>query len=143
MRFGGSGSGGSSGICGHGDGAHRNVVAKVARYNFKDLTGQVFGKLTVVSRIHSPTGEARWLCRCECGTEVEFKGISLRERVKRGKPMACVDCRPPRSRVYKRKAPDPDRRPRVRLCRLCWGLAHRVQGPKCRACGRLYHSGEP
>jgi hypothetical protein len=31
-----------------------------------DLTGQVFGRLTALSRIDKP-GESKWLCRCECG----------------------------------------------------------------------------
>jgi hypothetical protein len=30
-----------------------------------DLTGQVFGRLTVVSRIEK-SGKAKWLCRCQC-----------------------------------------------------------------------------
>lgn len=39
---------------------------------FEDLTGQKFGKLTVVERIEDyifSNGETRvqWLCRCECG----------------------------------------------------------------------------
>lgn len=39
-------------------------------HNFKDLTGQRFGRWTVISRAQStPAGGARWLCRCECGTD--------------------------------------------------------------------------
>jgi hypothetical protein len=39
-------------------------------YNFKDLTGQKFGILTVLRRAeNSPSGKARWLCKCECGNE--------------------------------------------------------------------------
>lgn len=39
----------------------------------KDLTGQRFGKLTVIER--APSGNdkrkrVRWLCRCDCGTEM-------------------------------------------------------------------------
>lgn len=42
---------------------------------FKDLTGQKFGRLTVVERVSnyiSPNGArlTRWKCRCECGNEV-------------------------------------------------------------------------
>ena len=34
----------------------------------KDLTGQKFGRLTVVERAeNTPQGKARWLCKCECG----------------------------------------------------------------------------
>jgi len=37
---------------------------------FQDLTNQVFNKMTIVS-YHSKnsSGQSRWLCRCECGTE--------------------------------------------------------------------------
>lgn len=44
-----------------------------------DLTGKVFGKLTVVARAPG----ARWLCRCECGNEVVLQnGLLTSGRVK-------------------------------------------------------------
>ena len=48
-----------------------------------DLTGQRFGKLTVLHRVEdriypSGTHEVRWLCRCDCGNETEVAGKSLR-----------------------------------------------------------------
>jgi hypothetical protein len=42
-----------------------------------ELNGQVFGKLTVLSRIKS-SGQARWHCRCECGNETVVPGYDLR-----------------------------------------------------------------
>lgn len=48
-------------------------------YNFKDLTGQKFGKLTVIKRVENDkNGSARWLCRCECGNEKIVDGGHLR-----------------------------------------------------------------
>lgn len=52
---------------------------------FKDLTGQRFGRLTVLSRAEdyiSPAGKktVRWLCRCDCGNEVTV----LRSQLTRG-----------------------------------------------------------
>jgi hypothetical protein len=46
--------------------------------NFKDLTGEVFGRLTVLrfSRM-SRNNKSIWLCLCECGTEKEILGVSL------------------------------------------------------------------
>lgn len=49
----------------------------------QDLTGQRFGRLTVIKRIESkrsPNGNQRtmWLCRCDCGKEVEKSSISLK-----------------------------------------------------------------
>lgn len=37
---------------------------------FKDITGQTFGRLTVVRRAeNTPTGHARWVCSCACGRQ--------------------------------------------------------------------------
>jgi len=46
---------------------------------FKDLTGQVFGRLTVLSYA-GPVGRNRnssWLASCECGSEKIFRGTAL------------------------------------------------------------------
>ena len=42
-----------------------------------DLTGERFGKLTVVN-LHHSNGVAYWLCKCDCGNESVVKGTSLR-----------------------------------------------------------------
>lgn len=49
-----------------------------------DLTGMVFGRLTVVKRVGnyvSPSGgkRAQWLCKCSCGNEVIVIGRNLRK----------------------------------------------------------------
>lgn len=47
--------------------------------DFKDITGQVFGRLTVIKRVeNTKRGHAQWLCKCECGKEVILPGIRLR-----------------------------------------------------------------
>lgn len=33
-----------------------------------DLAGRTFGRWTVIGNAHSHDGNARWTCRCECGT---------------------------------------------------------------------------
>lgn len=33
-----------------------------------DLTGRIFGRLTVLRRGPTDSGQARWICRCSCGT---------------------------------------------------------------------------
>lgn len=46
-----------------------------------DLTGQVFGYLTVLSRHGSTSGtntRATWMCRCICGSRVVKIGVNLR-----------------------------------------------------------------
>lgn len=44
-----------------------------------DMTGQVFGRLTVLSRVQA-TGQAKWLCRCICGNTTVQPGNELRAK---------------------------------------------------------------
>ena len=47
----------------------RQANCKMSR-KLKDLSGMVFGKLTVIKRQGSSKhGDALWICRCECGNE--------------------------------------------------------------------------
>lgn len=51
-----------------------NLIGKVRR----DLTGQVFGRLTVKARDCTRTqGKMRWLCACLCGSEKAVPGDNL------------------------------------------------------------------
>ena len=50
-----------------------------------DLTGQVFGRLTVVSRAENSNGRTRWLCLCECGNNKIVPSDALRS----GKSRSC------------------------------------------------------
>lgn len=43
----------------------------------KQLIGQVFGRLTVVSRSGSISGRVNWLCKCECGNTHEAVSHAL------------------------------------------------------------------
>lgn len=58
--------------------------------NFKDLTGQTFGQLTVIERAENreyPNGgkEAQWLCKCSCGNQC----IRLGRTLHRGTSTSC------------------------------------------------------
>jgi hypothetical protein len=57
---------------------HRELQSK--RF-LKDLTGQIFERLTVIKR-HGKDGrgEALWLCKCECGNETIVLGSNLRTK---------------------------------------------------------------
>ena len=47
--------------------------------NFIDLTGQKFGRLTVIKRVeNTKEGKAKWLCQCECGHIIKVNGKVLR-----------------------------------------------------------------
>lgn len=43
-----------------------------------DLTGQRFGRLTVIQYDHAEHDGAHWLCKCDCGTEKVIAGYLLR-----------------------------------------------------------------
>lgn len=46
---------------------------------FQDLTGQRFGRLTVIGRAENGTGNAsRWACRCDCGALRTVYGKSIK-----------------------------------------------------------------
>jgi hypothetical protein len=45
---------------------------------FQDLTGQVFNRLTVVSKVETK-GRTAWLCQCECGITKIIKAESLKD----------------------------------------------------------------
>lgn len=54
--------------------------------NFIDLTGQVFGRLTVLRRAENgKRKETRWVCGCTCGKET----ISHAGNLKRGEAKSC------------------------------------------------------
>lgn len=46
---------------------------------FIDLTGQKFGRLTVIERAKNyKSGQSRWLCKCNCGNEKVIGATNLR-----------------------------------------------------------------
>ena len=48
--------------------------------NVVNMTGMVFGRLTVIERVENDNqGNARWLCQCECGNKKIVRGGSLRQ----------------------------------------------------------------
>lgn len=44
----------------------------------KDLTGQRFGRLTVIRRGENKCGHPAWICQCDCGNVTHILGDSLR-----------------------------------------------------------------
>lgn len=53
----------------------------VGEKNRLKLTGQVFGKLTILEELPPKNSESRWKCRCECGNEIEASGWLLTKGV--------------------------------------------------------------
>ena len=52
---------------------------------FQDLTGKRFNRLTVIKRVKNRGNLTCWLCKCDCGNEVEVIGSNL----KRGTTKSC------------------------------------------------------
>jgi hypothetical protein len=53
-----------------------------------ELTGERFGRLTVVARSHLANGAWKWTCLCDCGRSVAVNGSVL----KAGNTSACASC---------------------------------------------------
>lgn len=61
------------------------MIEKPKSPRFEDLTGRVFGKLTVIefTGARNPTRRCKrysWLCRCECGIEKIIVGMHLKNK---------------------------------------------------------------
>jgi AraC-like DNA-binding protein len=81
-------------------GAGESVEALMARPHLRreeDISGEVFGQLTVVGREKKQPGRTarRWLCRCTCGNERKVLGSDLRS----GNQKSCGCQRAPRGRA--------------------------------------------
>jgi hypothetical protein len=62
-----------------------NKHGRQVPHNFKDRTGQTFGRLTVLRLGEFRKGQTMWVCRCECGTEAQVDARSLRS----GRTVSC------------------------------------------------------
>lgn len=58
------------------------------RHALKDMTGQRFGRLTVLhlAKDYPKREGAYWICKCDCGNQVRVKGYFLRS----GKTRSCT-----------------------------------------------------
>lgn len=61
------------------------VVIRGNMGRFIDLTGQRFGRLTVIERAPNKGKRTVWLCRCDCGNEKEIRQEDLHS----GKTVSC------------------------------------------------------
>ena len=51
----------------------------MSNFNFKDITGKKYGRLTVINRVgRNKSGSITWLCKCDCGKEIVTSGKALR-----------------------------------------------------------------
>lgn len=90
-----------------------------------ELSGQRFGKLTVVSSAKNGNdGHTRWLCRCDCGRTI----LAESHRLARGQRRACRHC------AHRKDKPGGEYR--AKLLNLWWGMIKRCHDPNDRAFAR-------
>ena len=56
----------------------KELAYALGKKNFQDLTGQKFGKLTVIKKSHQKNNKIFWLCKCDCGTIKAIEAGNLR-----------------------------------------------------------------
>lgn len=107
--------------------------------NFKDLTGQKFGKLTIKGRAESkidPSGKprTRWLCDCDCGnTNI----IVLGDYLQRSKTPSC-GCDARKSRMEKNRTNNiGEKYGRLTIVDIIWDVHPAKAVCKCD-CGNDY-----
>src|SRR6185312_12601943 len=63
-----------------------------------DITGNIFGKLTVIGKSpNGPSGQTKWICRCECGSTKSIMTNSL--MLGRTKSCGCNIIKAAKSRI--------------------------------------------
>lgn len=90
---------------------------------FKDLTGQKYGLLTVIERAYVGKPRGWWRCRCECGKET----IASSDTLKRGGKRSC-GCLAVKNHPIKHGCGK--RRGRTRLYHTWSGMIQRTTNPK-------------
>jgi hypothetical protein len=91
----------------------------------EDLTGQVFGKLTVLGYGYTMKEHRYWLCKCECGNE-RFASTKL---LKNGRIYACHSC----GKIFKPSNQTEHDRQRVKLYKVWGGMLDRINNPNHRS----------
>ena len=67
---------------------------------FIDLSGEKYGRLTIIRRVANKNGRTRWLCKCDCGRTTEASGNDIRM----GKIQSCGCVKAERCRSQAKKA---------------------------------------
>ena len=90
--------------------------------NFRDLTGQKFGKLTVISRCENDKyGRAQWLCKCTCGRTRKVMSWCLTRSV----IVHCGTCKTPITNYQKIKKMTVDQMAEIFNRKFCEECAYK------------------
>lgn len=93
---------------------------------FNDLSGQTFGRLTVVEPSRNDKGKITWICTCSCGGSIEVEPIRLRL----GKTKSCGCLRSETTRVKNAAKTKQDARKRNPLYYRWASMLQRCENPK-------------
>ena len=109
----------------------------------QDLTGQTFGKLTVLRLAFCRKKSAHWLCRCQCGNEITIRRANLLSG--NNKACGCEHFHDLTGRVFGmliviRRAPNHGRRTRW-ICRCSCGSPEKEIGADFLVDGRTISCG--
>lgn len=101
----------------------------MSNWNFKDLTGQRFGRLVVVGKDHSDKRKnVIWLCRCDCGNLVKVASAQL--NTGHTKSCGCLKRDVTGKRTIARCTTHG--KTNTRLFRIWQGMKYRCYNPKCK-----------
>lgn len=92
---------------------------------FIDLTGEKFGRLTVIERAENIGRTTRWKCHCECGSDVIVRQPDL----KSGRTQSC-GC------IHSEQLAERNRThnlSKTRICNIWRGMKDRCYNPNCKA----------
>ena len=103
------------------------VVPATSKTRARDLTGGVFGRLTVLSRAGTRGNHALWNCRCSCGAETVVQASHLNS----GRIKSCG--------CYNRDRSTSHGRRRTRAYKIWDGMIQRCTNPS--ATGYEYYGG--
>lgn len=93
-----------------------------------DLTGQRFGKLTVLKEAgRTPRKAVVWLCQCDCGNTKEIRAASLKD----GSTTSC-GCRQKEAAGMIGKSTATHSESKTRLYRVWQGIKRRIYNPHCK-----------
>ena len=92
-----------------------------------DLTGQKFGKLTVIKRVESRNSKVVWECRCECGNVTYVSSADLRY----GHTRSC-GCIHSQQIAARNKAAARHGMSRARIYHVWASMKERCQNPKSK-----------
>jgi hypothetical protein len=95
-----------------------------------DLTGQIFGRLTVIEYAEGKEKDARWICKCECGKVKIVRSSCL--RYGQAKSCGCIEAENKKQRATIHGMAYRYRKSHYERLYVIWlNMKQRCRNPKC------------